>query len=81
MTRKLNLCIVGLMMAISFIIGTVFAPGPALSDYYGTCAGGCWTLHQDGFYGVKLDSGLKLSKVEQVSDHSVYITVVKKITG
>ena len=78
MTRKMNLFVVGLLMAISFVVGAVFAPGPASSDSFGTCAGGCWNIHQDGFCGVKLDSGLKLSKVEQVSDHSIYIWVVKR---
>ena len=74
----MNLCIVGLLMAISFVVGTVFAPCLALSDYWGTCAAGKWTLHQNGQYGVKLDSGLKISKVQQVSDHSLFITTVKR---
>ena len=78
MSKKMNFYLVGLLMAISFVMGTVFAPGPASSGSFGTCAGGCWNIHQAGFCGVKLDNGLKLTKVEQVRDHSIYIWIAKK---
>ena len=74
----MNLFVVGLLMAISFVIGAVFAPGPASSDSYGTCAGGCWNIHPPGFFGVKLDSGLKIKEVNQISDHTATIRIVER---
>jgi hypothetical protein len=78
MDKKLRIFLGVLVMALCFAAGTLFGPGQALCDQYGTCAGGGWNLHQEGKYMVRLDKHLKIKKTSQVSDHTIYITTTAR---
>jgi len=67
-----------LVMALCFAAGTLFGPGQALSDQWGTCSGGSWNIHKPGQYGIKLDRHLKIIRTSQVSYHSFFITTAAR---
>jgi hypothetical protein len=66
-----------LVMALCYAAGTLF--GPAQAQTYSICNAGRVDLVDPGFFGIKAKyPDLKITKVERESDHTVYITVVKR---
>jgi hypothetical protein len=77
MTNKLKIFLGLLVMALCFAAGSLF--GPAQAQTYSVCKAGRVDLVDPGFFGIKAKQpGLKITKVERQSDHTVYITVVKR---
>ena len=75
MPKKNHVLVIILLVIVAFFAGGVLSPDKVLSDSYGTCSGGGWTIHKPGYHGVRVDPGLKITKVERTSDHIVWITV------
>lgn len=77
MKKALKTMLALLVMALCFAAGTLF--GPAQAQTYSVCKAGRVDLVDPGFFGIKAKyPDLKITKVERESDHTVYITVVKR---
>jgi hypothetical protein len=85
MRKRFSIFSVALLMALSFTVGAWLPQGQAVrrrpptvnAGPSTTVAGGLWTIHKAGLFGVKCDNNLTM-KVHSDYGHTINIEVKNK---